>query len=822
MSVRKPRKRLVCVQCKATKRRCDKLRPICSRCKQSSLKCSYEENLQSSRIVADVGPVETVPINKGETNITYNFLPENRVELQDIRIDPLKIWNPEERLVMIGCTTFLDFPFSAHSLVQCDQYARALSGSLHGMTLLDLNNHFNRIPVDGTTPRVPGPLSFIEKAIIKSIEHSKINRFQPPTLGVFYHPCAVDDDSTRDALKIVLTEIEDASMPRKDCAMLLKRFYEKIYPCYPFIDIEHFESDIMDLYGENDEDRWKIKSNSKDVRKKMETLSLLTILSSISLRNSTLDENQLSSTKATATEAASRLSNLCHKLLCLLDVFQYPSENTFASLLYFYVSGFLDPEDPDAILTPARMLTLRHLTSLSITLGLQYEPLNYKRVTDPHMVNLRRKLWFGIQSLRFQFILTEGDSDTTNQKYMENFLLVSKNSGDFFDINTSFTAEHDRRLFYISHHKYQFHRLLFKLVSSCAPIVGEVQMSRILENAKRSEDYIFEHYPISNINEICHEPVYKTLNFSGNTKFDLQGVEKVELFSMNIVGYTCFLNVWNVLALYFEKECIVDWEKYEKTYHFFVSKSFAVYLELAGMIFDYLDNKFQNNIPKEFEYILDKQVCFALLRIWMYQCHILLRLSYKKDMQQKHLESKTITQDRSEKEKTNALISKLLVCIRNQMSTLLGLANVNLSEKYSCAFNTVPMFRYILYVTDLGQLTSVTNEFWKQATEGKNVPQYIEQNIFLKWGLNAKSGNSILQCLMNGQALGSFNGTLFYELEKLVSSSSFGNISEKVTSNDYLEEFLNGSEETILSQLLQNNVDVFWELLGEDFNNSTT
>ncbi|SJM88737.1 related to Regulator of drug sensitivity 1 [Zygosaccharomyces bailii] len=822
MSVRRPRKRLVCVQCKATKRRCDKLRPICSRCRRSSLKCSYEENPQSSRVMTDVSSVKTFPINKADTQLTYSFLSGRRMELQDVRIDPLKIWNPEERLIVIGCTTFLDYPFSAHSLIQCDHYSRALSGSLHGMTLLDLSNHFNRIPVDGTTPRFPGPLSFIEKAIIKSVKHSEMNRFQPPIPGVFYDPCAVDDDSTRDALKIVLTEIEDASMPRKDCAMLLKRFYQKIYPCYPFIDIEHFENDIMKLYGESDEDHWKIKPNSKDVRKQMETLSLLTIFSSISLKNSTLDENQLSSTKANATEAASRLSNLCHKLLCLLDVFRYPSENTFACLLYFYINGFLDPEDPDVMPTPARLLTLRHLTSLAITLGLQYEPSNYKRITDPHMINLRRKLWLGIQSLRFQFILTEGDSDITNQKYMENFLLVTKNSGDLFNNGACVTVEHNSRNLNISRHKYQFHRLLFKLVSSCAPIVGEVQLNRVLENVKRSEEYIFEHFPISNIIENCEEPAYKTLTFSGDTKFDIEGVEKAEVFSMNIIGYTCFLNVWNVLGLYFEKECFVDWEKYEETYHFFMAKSFAVYLELAGMIFDYLDNKFQNSIPREFEYILDKPVCFALLRIWMYQCHILLRLSYKKEMQQKHLESKTIAQDKSEKEKTNALISKLLVCVRNQMSILLELANDKLSAKYSCAFKTIPMFRYILYVTDLGQLTSVTNEFWKRATEEKKVPQYIEQNIFLKWGLNAKSGNLILQFLTNGQTLGSFNGTLLSEIEKLVSSSSFGNISENATSEDHLEEFLNGNEENILSQLLQNNVDIFWELLGEDFNNSTT
>lgn len=764
--------------------------------------------------------MKTFPINKAETKLAYSFFSGQRIELQDIRIDSVKIWNPEERLIVIGCTTFLDFPFSAHSLIQRDHYSRALSGSLHGMTLLDLSNHVNRIPVDGTTPRFPGPLSFIEKAIIKSIKHSEVNRFQPPTLGVFYDPCAVDDDSTRDALKIVLTEIEDASMPRKDCAMLLKNFYQRIYPCYPFIDIDHFEIDIMKLYGENDQDRWKIKPNSKDVRKQMETLSLLTIISSISLKNSTLNENQLSSTKANVTEAARRLSNLCHKLLCLLDVFRYPSENTFACLLYFYINGFLDPEDPDVMLTPDRLLTLRHLTSLAITLGLQYEPSNYKRVTDPHMINLRRKLWLGIQSLRFQFILTEGDSDIANQKYMENFLVLTKNSGDLFDNDASFTIEHNSRHLYISRHKYQFHRLLFKLVSSCAPIVGEVQLTRVLENAKRSEEYIFEHFPVSKIKENREEPAYKRLIFSGDTKFDMEGAEKVEIFSMNIIGYTCFLNVWNVLALYFEKECLVDWEKNEEAYHYFLVKSFAVYLELAGMIFDYLDNKFQGNISREFEYILDKPVCFALLRIWMYQCHILLRLSYKKEMQQKHLESKTIAQEKREKENANAIISKLIVCIRNQMSTLLELANVKLSENYSCAFKTIPMLRYILYVTDLGELTGVTNEFWKRATEEKKVPEYIEQKIFLKWGINAKKGDSILQFLMNGQTLGSFNGTLLCEIEKLVSSSSFGNISEKVTSEGHLEEFLSGNEENILSQLLQNNVDVFWELLGEDFNSS--
>lgn len=54
----------------------------------------------------------------------------------------------------------------------------------------------------------------------------------------------------------------------------------------------------------------------------------------------------------------------------------------------------------------------------------------------------------------------------------------------------------------------------------------------------------------------------------------------------------CFLNIFDVLSLYFEKKCVMYWEEYEKNYYFFILKSFNVYLKLVGLIFDYFENKF--------------------------------------------------------------------------------------------------------------------------------------------------------------------------------------------------------------------------------------
>ena len=820
-TAKKPRLRLVCLQCKKVKRKCDKLRPTCSRCQQNSLECEYEERIDLSANVA------ANSFDSFKTSHERNFEQQHVLERTGLKYSlqvpkgvvnaTLSIWNAEDMLVIVGLVTFMDYPFAAHSLAQYDPYIRALCSSLYGMTLVDFSNYANGIPFEDSSRNILGPLSFIEKAIFRRIEHSKLFRVQPAALGLLYNGCSMEEDTSPVFLPSLVAEIEDVLMQKKDCEILLKCFYHNIYPLYPFMDISLFESDLTTLLLPDDNNRWKISTEGKNVRKKIETLSLLTIVIVMALKHSTLDVDLLSMVRASASESARKLSLLCHKLLCLLDVFRYPNENTFTCLLYFYVSEHLDPESPDCVLNRTNLLTLSHLSNLSMTLGLQYEPSKYKRFKDPQVMRQRRILWLGVQSLKFQISLAEGDSDKSNSEYMEAFLADFEEIDASSEYEKSSLGDLDMQLYDIVWNKYKFHIILSKLVSDCTSIIRHPQLFSILENVKRSEDFMAENFPTGLIYQPLHEKKLSAIKLGRDTVLDAKDVERTEIFLTNIVGRTCILNIFDVLSLHFEKKCIMHWEEYEKNYHFLTLKSITVYLELASLISDYLENNFQGNISQGRGYIVDKQICFMLVRIWMFQCRILLRFSYKQESQKK-LSSSGISTDGDKKEdEMNVILARLIKHVRNQMAYLVDLAKEKLQDSYFAAYQTVPMFRYIVYLVDVGSLVSATNCFWEKIAGEGEIPPKVQQAVRLKWGLDFKNSRRIKQKLMSSQSLQSFNQILLCQMEDAVLSSSFGKKANAVMSEKLAEGFFNISEEEALNQLLENsNFDAFWDLLGEN------
>ncbi len=229
ITVKKPRLRLVCLQCKKIKRKCDKLRPACSRCQQNSLQCEYEERTDLSANVAANDSdgfnsshklnFEQQPVLE-RTGLRYSLqVPEGVVNAT------LSIWNAEDMLVIVGLVTFLDYPFAAHSLAQHDQYIRALCASLYGMALVDFSNYANGIPCEDTSRSILGPLSFIEKAIFRRIEHSKQFRVQPAALGLLYNAFSMEEENFSTLLPSLIAEVEDVLMQKKDCEILLRCFY---------------------------------------------------------------------------------------------------------------------------------------------------------------------------------------------------------------------------------------------------------------------------------------------------------------------------------------------------------------------------------------------------------------------------------------------------------------------------------------------------------------------------------------------------------------------------------------------------------------------
>ncbi|CAI4561376.1 AHG_G0031130.mRNA.1.CDS.1 [Saccharomyces cerevisiae] len=460
------------------------------------------------------------------------------------------------------------------------------------------------------------------------------------------------------------------------------------------------------------------------------------------------------------------------------------------AFLYFYVSEHLDPESPDCVLSPTNLLTLHHLLNLSMTLGLQYEPSKYKRFKDPEVIRQRRILWLGVQSLLFQISLAEGDAGKSNSEYMEAYLTDFE---EYIEASSEYekssASESNVQMNDIVWNKYKFHVILSKLMSDCTSVIQHPQLFHILENIKRSEDFMAENFPTSSI----YQPFMKRNQMRSK-------LAKVR-FSMS----------WIFKKLkYFLR---ILWENY----HFLTLKSFNAYLKLAGLISDYLENKFQGNILESRGYIIDKQICFMLVRIWMFQCRILLRFSYKQESQKKLASSSISTNDNEKEDEMIVILERLIKHIRNQMAHLVDLAKGKLQDSYFGAYQTVPMFRYVVYLIDVGGLVSVTNGFWDKISSDGEIPPKVQQAVRLKWGLDCNNSRRIKQKLISSQSLQSFNQVLLCQMEDAVLSSSFAIKANTAMSQNTAEEFFNISEEEALNQLLENNnFDAFWDLLGEN------
>lgn len=822
-SIKRRRLTLVCVQCKRSKRKCDKLRPVCTRCKQSSLECTYELEAPSAKTNSKSKQGheidQEVKKQREKKDFIHEIMPDScTAEIisglsKNVLHKQIDLWNADDMLVIFGPISFLDGPFAVHSLIQYDIYSRAFSESLHGMTLVDLSYHLNNPSTQNTSQRMLSPLKFIEKAIIRRMEQVKLNQAQPAAVGMFCNMCGSEDDNLVAAVKNMVPEIEDTIMPKKDCQLLLEHFYQNIYPFYPYMDVGLFESGFDLLFVKDDEDKWRINTSGRDIRSKVETLILLMIVMSMSLRHSVLDNTVLSIVKISASESARQLSLLSHKLLCLLDVFQYLNESAFTCLLYFYVSEHLNPESGDCFLTHTNLLSLRHLTELSKTLGLQYEPSNFKRIKDPRVVRHRRMLWLGLQSLRFEVSLAEGDWDSSNIKFMEAFSENMEINNGWYDNSADAISYFNDRLSESAQNKYHLHMLLSKLVASCAPIVGRVQVSNVLENIVRSEDFMLQSFSTHLLYEAKTNTKLDTLKFVRGLSINISSVKNTEIFLANLVGHTCILNACDILSLYFESKTISSWEENEKPYVYFTFKAFKEYILLAELICDYLNGSFANGISKHYGYAIDKRVCFALVRIWIFQCRLLLRLAYKREAR---LSRSALNGSIKERDDFDDLLSRMTRYMRNQMAHLVDLAGSKFQENYLCSFQTIPMFRYILYVVGLGKLVSLTNDFWERAAVRGELPQSIEQKIAMKWGLDINNSKSIKQKLMCAKTLESFNESLLNDLESIVLSSKFGVECNTLMTSETFSEISDIDEGEILNSLLQNNTDFFWDFLSEN------
>lgn len=810
----------------------------------------------------NLSPPKGSSTNLIQTPSDLKMRPERITSVPNVMMD---LWNPRDMLVSYGSTTYYDLPYNTHSIAQSDPYLRALCACLHGDTitelrsrltsistntpkglsrninvtmsnttpqsdtsiLLDTNHHkLNDVgSVDGTERKLH-PLKFIEKAIVKWIENSNEQVTNQLPLDYFNTTFTVDDimdPKLLSSLQTLVREIELILMDKNVIDSLLRKFYEEIYPFYPLFDIRSFETDLIYILMNSNGKRYEFNVYQSNIRKKLETLVLFLLILAITLRSPNLDDKLYNIPKDNADDTARQLLIYAQKLLSLLNGFKFTNEYIICSLLYLFIAAVINPEDRDVDVTHDKILTLNCIENLALTIGLFNDPSYYPRYEKEPTKNeafhvFRRKLWIGLQSLKLEYLTSNGSGNILNIQYLNTFLGSTPDLISNLSSKLETSSEVDRKIFSIQEDKYHFHILLSKLMSSSVSVGEQQNLQVILDNIKVTLDFMHQRFPLSKLNKkgdtknIIVEPSWR------GARVDLTSVEALEIFNANLIGLSSVMSIYNKLIFHFERESINSSEKYDKYYHKFFLEAINLYLQLTKLVTDYLRDKFDHVIMSSQKYSINKYVVYTLVRLWLVEMSYAARFSYKKEIlkQQRLANANDFFNEQSEEDiQLNTILVFNLSHIKQQMETIVNLAADKLQEPYIGCYQATLMVRYLLYVMNNAGLADVINNFWERAFNTTEIPEYVLQKLNMKWGLSTKGTDFVSKYLMNPESLQNLNLPLLKQIQYMFDETDF--YSHPSSENLELDNSPPGFDnEEMLNQFLESNFDLFLGVINDN------
>lgn len=848
-NVKKKRFPSVCVSCKNQKLKCDRVRPACGRCKRVKRQCSYEYNAQvsvQSSTVAKISPSNTSSSNTDNTfspNILGNAATiassitneEYKHDFAQVFEEKLEMWEINKQFLSHGYHTYVDLPYATHSIAQHDPYLRFFCPSVHGTTLTDLqgrleyiknnNNSRNEDMISSgllKTVNKVSPLRFIEDAVVKWVAKTNDNvNNQLPweyfntifTIEDRMHPTLVA------TIKRLITEIELLLPNKKKVNELLMYFYQNIYPFYPLIEIPFFEESINKiLIDDGVSSSYTILIFQENIRERLECLTLFLIILCVTIRSPNLNIEGMILFQEEFIYTANKLLVLSQKILSLLNGFKYTSENILCCSLYLLIAEIINPGNADEHITHNTILTLKCLSDMADTLGLQEDPLQFLRYFDREapvqpFFMYRRKLWIGLQALRLEIMTADGGCNDSDYEYLERFISNNKCTIPSFIEQFNVSPMADRKIFMLQDDKYQFHMLLNRVMMGCGPQCKNLNLNVITQNIERLKEFTFKKFPLSDLQNDGNLQIINQNDWRG-VSYNILSIQKIEILRINLIFFSSLMNIYYMIALYFERRCTRNLERYETLYHQYFLRCFDTYLELTSLVKKYLDNEYSNAILKEHEYCVNKSIAFIVIKIQSVQLGIMLRICYKysisenKDTSNKYTFLEGVdTRDVMMKEKLDVIFAQLKRHIHGIIHSTLS----RYGDTYFGCYEVMLMAKYVHYLIENELLVKITNDYWKKASKTNEIPTKILDMMKLKWGLGPLDTNVISYYTSNPIALAGFNEHLFDIIkDALEQSNVYDNLADIPRNPE-----LSPNEQEVLQQLLQSNFELFSSVIGD-------
>lgn len=876
----------VCTTCKAKKLKCDKSRPSCSRCLKANKQCNYPltiNNISSvtppdestspnfSRHVAKLShfttsdrsrkekdPVDVNNIHRerypssSSSTITFNStIPNNNSFKTNIHETPLtneeyspgcidtnakitlNLWNPNNLIVTYGSTTYYDSPLASHGLIQYDPYTRLFCGALHGSTLYELqarltfiSSESNDQPGNEDKKEKLGPLHFLEKAIIKWVEKSNEYVKNQLPLDYFNTTYTIEDTMHPNLLasiQMIIREIEIIMINKNHIDYYLRHFYENIYPYYPLIEIPLFEKKLKDILVENQGNHYEFNVFKQNIRVKLETLAMLLLILSISLRSKLISptvpkeekDDKIRLDTKNASDIATQLIVFAQKVLSLLNGFKFTNENILCCTLYLFLAEYLNPENRSIAANHDEVLTLNCMSNLANHLGLYNDPVRFERYKNNSdfsygSVLFKRKLWISLQSIKLQVCTLEGFFTDMDAKYLELFKAPSDGVSAVLNDRFKESSLFDYKLFTIHEDVYSFHSKLGKLMVSISSTEASQDLTAIVDAINELSLLMENKFSFDDLTNITVTSNTIKEDTWRHATMNLDAIKNLYIIHINIIGTVSILGTYSILSTYFEQKIVAeeDNQRWMELYDTFMVKSFETFLKLAEIILNYLDGSYAKYILNAHEFCLNKAIIFTLIRIWRALFSFVLRLSYKKDKMKK-------SNAEMETNHFNS-INNCLFRLKDILSNTADLASAKLGENYIGAYQSLQMVQYLIYTMDEEYLTIMVNNYWNKTFNSSSIPERIIEKVNSKWGVGPKNQDLVKNYLANDNVLRNLTPDLIEQLNNLMERSSlnFNDILNDSTPTSV--DFPAQNNQDILNQFLEANFDLFSSVINDN------
>lgn len=652
---------VVCLNCKARKIKCDRKRPSCTNCIKCNVGdlCRYEpphwvskvpqNNLDSTIIESVVNnpngssiqdemlklksrleSLERSVASGSDHSLTPDFNGSN-LKNEDNDEDTIDFYEHHTTLI-IKRSGMEDYkPLSSKSQWRRDHFIALL----HSYNYLCVRLKSSRMPkykdkhlgVELRKEKKKGEKSldtsiFISLMLLGEEESPYVkhvmNKFvaQKSSKAESIPFVSITNSATPNFKDELKQSIERILPPKKIIKLYMERFYKYVYPFFPYIDKEQFDSLIFDNLlksadTEFDNGNGKV---SLHLGNKFDYIPIVLLLIFLKFGHITLSLNSSN----IVDEESQLLLNypITQEFLTLaqytLSQFKFLKKTKLVvvqALLYLRLYMTYCPEDGDGADLSQSQIILGLIIQSAYSIGLNRDATNYSQLAEDDVhVNVWRKLWLGIL-----------ENDRTSSPISGNICIIQNPNTyqfrlpqvlpTFTPIDHSINDEFSK-----SQRLYQLYSDLSTAVNN---VNSPVKVSKVLGILKQMNTYVSINYSLSSLTLL-----------EGSENEDVTNFENVIKLKHQIISSSLTLTVYQHLCLHYETTENYNFDKYTH----FMKLSMSEIIESTNSAYNYLTGKYDKYINPNYRFYLNKLIENGTMRCSVSLISIVIRLYHTKDL----------------------------------------------------------------------------------------------------------------------------------------------------------------------------------------------